>query len=93
MLSARTRVWGVEAASRRVASMPFSSGMLTSITTTSGFSRSANSTASRPLPASPTISMSGCAARIMRKPCRTTAWSSASRIRVGFMRYGHPYFN
>ena len=43
MLSATTRVCGSAAASRRVASMPFSSGIATSITTMSGFSFSASS--------------------------------------------------
>src|SRR5580692_6625999 len=80
MLSASTRVRGDESARRRVASIPFSSGMATSITITSGCSVPASSTASRPLPASPTISMSGCAARIILNPCRTTAWSSANKI-------------
>ena len=73
MLSATTRACGTLSPMRRVASMPFSSGMATSITTISGLSDSASSSASRPLPASPTISMSGCSARIILKPCRTTA--------------------
>src|ERR1700722_9043989 len=80
MLNARTRVRGAAATRRRVASIPFSSGMATSITTTSGCSCSASSTASRPLPASPTICISGCVSRIKRKPLRTMAWSSARRI-------------
>src|ERR1035437_3797907 len=84
MLSASTRVRGESSMRRRVASMPFSSGMATSITTTSGFSFWASSTASRPLPASPAISISGCAARIIRKPWRTSAWSSAKRILIMF---------
>ena len=53
MLSARTRVRGAMVTRRRVASMPFSSGMVTSMTTRSGWSFSASSTASRPLAASP----------------------------------------
>ena len=43
MLSAITRVCGTAAISRRVASMPFSSGIATSITTMSGRSCSASS--------------------------------------------------
>src|SRR5688572_18771199 len=82
MLRARTLVCGCDSAMRRVASMPLSSGIATSMTTTSGFSCSVMVTASRPLPASPTISMSAWAPRIIRKPWRTTAWSSANKIRV-----------
>jgi hypothetical protein len=41
---------------RRAASRPFSSGMLMSITTTSGFNCSASVTASRPVLASATTS-------------------------------------
>src|ERR1035437_1234114 len=93
MLSAITRACGTDDARRRVASMPFSSGMLTSITTTSGRSCSARSTASRPLAASPTISMSASAARIILKPWRTTAWSSARRMRMRFMLDRDPHFN
>ena len=55
-------------ASLRVASIPFNSGMATSITTRSGRSVSASSTASRPVAASPTISRSGCEPRIIRNP-------------------------
>src|SRR5580658_410512 len=80
MLSASTRERGDRSATRRVASMPFNSGMATSMTITSGCNWPARSRASRPLPASPTISMSGCAARIILNPCRTTAWSSANKM-------------
>src|SRR5450755_516312 len=80
MLSARTRERGDRSATRRVASIPFNSGMATSITITSGCNWPARSRASRPLPASPTISISGCAARIILNPCRTTAWSSTNRM-------------
>src|ERR1039458_1422179 len=73
--------------------MRYGCGVLTSITTTSGRSCSANSTASRPLAASPTISISGWAARIILKPWRTTAWSSASRMRMRFMLDRDPHLN
>ncbi len=46
---------------RRAASKPFSSGILMSITTTSGFSCSAMVTASRPVFASATTSQPWCA--------------------------------
>src|ERR1019366_3869133 len=93
MLRASTRAWGLAAVRRRVASMPLSSGMATSITTISGRSSAARSTASRPLPASPTISMSAWAARIILKPWRTTAWSSANRMRMRFMLDRDPHLN
>ncbi len=93
MLSASTRACGAFSAMRRVASMPFSSGMATSITTTSGFSLAASSSASRPFPASPTISISDCSARIIWNPRLTTAWSSASRMRIRFMEDGEPNLN
>src|SRR5262245_41900765 len=80
MLRARILVRGARRETRRVASIPFSPGMATSITRTSGLKLSASSTAWRPSAASPTTSMSGCAARMSRKPWRTTAWSSASTI-------------
>src|SRR5881296_2685161 len=84
MLSARTRAQGAEREIRRVASIPFNSGIATSMTTTFGVNCSASSTASRPLPASPTTSMSGCESSISRNPWRTIAWSSANKIRVFF---------
>src|SRR5439155_19773198 len=37
---------------------------------------------SLPSPASPTTSMSLCASRNARSPCRTTPWSSAIRTRI-----------
>src|SRR6266540_1801660 len=64
------------ASRRRVASMPSTSGIRTSMRTTSGRRRRASSTASRPFAASPATSMSSSASRIMRKPARTSAWSS-----------------
>ena len=66
---------------RRVASIPSSTGMRMSISTTSGRNRRASETASSPSPASPTMSVSGSASRILRRPTRTRAWSSAIRTR------------
>ena len=48
-----------------------------SISTRSGASSRHAWSASRPSAASPTTSRSGCASRIMRRPARTSAWSSA----------------
>ncbi len=70
------------ATTRRVASMPSSSGMRMSISTTSGFSRRAMSTACTPSTASPTTSMSSSASKIILKPARTSAWSSAIMMRT-----------
>lgn len=55
----------------RVASMPFSSGIRMSISTTSGWSAATWPTASRPFTASPTTSMSGIAFSSTEKPSRT----------------------
>ena len=70
------------AAIRRVASMPSISGMRMSISTTSGVSRRALSTACVPSEHSPTTSMSSSASRIIRKPARISAWSSTSSTRM-----------
>ena len=51
-----TRTWGSIRLIRRVAAMPSSFGMATSIRMTSGLTEAAKSTASSPLFASPTIS-------------------------------------
>ena len=49
---------------------------------TSGSVRAAASTAASPSPASATTSMSSWRSRNVRRPWRTTAWSSASRTRI-----------
>ena len=67
---------------RRVASSPSSSGMRMSIRTTVGWKRAALSTASSPLLASATTSMSSSPESSMRKPARTIDWSSATRTRI-----------
>ena len=66
---------------RRVASMPSMTGMRTSIKMTSGLVCRAASTASVPLPASPTTVNPGVAVMIPQKPTRTRAWSSATTTR------------
>src|SRR5689334_19163537 len=75
---------------RRVASMPSSSGMRMSMRTTSGSRRPAMATASPPSEASPTTSRSSSASRIILNPARTSAWSSAIRMRtltcLGYLR-------
>ena len=67
---------------RRVAWSPSSSGMRMSIRTTVGSKRAALSTASSPLLASATTSMSSSPASSMRKPARTIDWSSATSTRI-----------
>src|SRR5690625_3779158 len=58
-------------------------GMSRSISTTSGCSFAACTTASSPLDASPTISKSSSRPRTIFSPCLTTTWSSTSRTRMG----------
>src|SRR5437763_8049105 len=53
------------------------------MSTTSGFSRSAAATASRPSAASPATSMPTWSSRKRRRPSRTTAWSSTTSTRIG----------
>ncbi len=67
---------------RRVASIPSTCGMTRSSRTTSGAVRSTRSTASPPSTASPTTSMSSWSSRNVRRPWRTTAWSSAIATRM-----------
>src|SRR5262249_14787524 len=67
------------------ASMPFMMGMARSITTTSGASVSAMRSVSRPSAASAMTIMSDSRSSMARMPSRTTVWSSASNIRIGFM--------
>src|SRR5438094_887985 len=62
--------------------MPSTPGIRMSISTTSGRSVRTASIAADPSPASPTTSRSGCASRIMRKPARTSAWSSTIRTLI-----------
>ena len=75
----------VSGSSRRmcpVAVMPSITGMSMSMSTTSGCSSRAIFSACAPSAASPTTSNSGSSERNMRRPWRTTLWSSASRMRI-----------
>src|SRR5262249_24724177 len=75
----------VSGSSRRitcVAVIPSIAGMSRSMSTTSGCDSCATRTASAPSWASPTTSNSGSSVRNVRSPCRTTAWSSAMRMRM-----------
>ncbi len=67
----------------RVASTPSIRGIRMSISTTSGCSARTWSSACRPSPASPTTARSCSASRIIRKPVRSSGWSSTSRTRIG----------
>src|SRR5450759_990182 len=68
---------------RRVASTPSITGISTSITTRSGTSACAFSTASRPFSASPTTTMSSRSATSEAIAPRKRGWSSTSRMRIG----------
>src|SRR5436190_1583621 len=81
MLRIRILHSGQFSAIRRVASTPFILGLAISMLTRLGLRSRASLTVSSPLPASPITSISGCWFRISLNPCRTTAWSSANRIR------------
>src|SRR5262249_53567864 len=65
-----------------IASIPPMTGIRMSIRTTSGASSPASSTAWAPFSASPTTSRSGSRFRDMRRPWRTTLWSSAITLRI-----------
>ena len=67
----------------RVASMPLTRGMRTSIRTTSGANSSALATASSPSSASATTSMPSSDSSTMLSPRRNSAWSSAISTRMG----------
>src|SRR3954452_17849933 len=81
-ISTRTGRSPAAAMMRRVASMPSSSGMRMSMSTTSGSRSLAIVTAWAPSEASPTTSRSSSASRIILNPARTSAWSSAIRMRT-----------
>ena len=70
MVSITTRVAPSCGISRRVASIPSSTGIRMSISTTSGLVSSAAATACSPSAASPATSISGSACRMSRKPPR-----------------------
>ncbi len=62
----------------RVAAMPSITGILMSMSTTSGTAFLATATASAPSAASPSTARSGSESISSRKPARTMAWSSAT---------------
>ena len=69
---------------RRVASMPSIPGIRTSMNTTSGVRSRACSTASSPLPASPTTTTASSeSSSAVRSPSRVTGWSSTMSARIG----------
>jgi hypothetical protein len=68
-----------------VASKPLSNGIAMSMTTTAGRSFLTRATAWRPSFASPTTSRSSSSSSSLRKPSRTTVWSSASRTVIRFI--------
>src|SRR5262245_46594873 len=68
----------------RMATVPCISGIIRSMSTTSGCTSSHTRTASLPLAASPTNSRSSNAARKAPSPLRTTAWSSTINTRTRF---------
>ena len=82
VVSISTRGDSPAAQIRRAASTPSSRGIRTSITITSASPRAARSTAPCPSAASPVTVMSGCASIIIRKPARTSSWSSTSTTRI-----------
>ena len=67
-----------------IASIPPISGICRSIKVTSGRFSLNCASASRPVAASPAISMSASASIKAPIPSRSSGWSSAMRIRIGF---------
>src|SRR5882757_6214264 len=82
VVSTRTWVPGSVRVISRVAATPPCRGMCRSMSTISGVRRFAISTASIPSHACPTTSMSGSIDRSTAVPRRTSAWSSAIKIRT-----------
>ena len=78
MVSTRTPTPGVAATMARVASMPFITGICTSMTTTSGRCSAASATASAPSAARATTSIPGSGSSSEASPSRKTGWSSAT---------------
>ena len=82
LVSTITRAAGAASRSRGSAATPSSRGIARSSSTTSGAARHASATAASPSAASPTTSTSSWRSRNVRRPWRTTAWSSAIRTRI-----------
>src|SRR5262249_7796899 len=94
MLCTSTATAGCSALTRFTSSTASVSGMLMSVSSTSTGVLASFSRTSVPLAASAAITMSGDMAKMWLSPRRTTAWSSATRIRIGFIalaryRHGH----
>src|SRR5215207_1080030 len=81
-VSMTTRALGTVREMVWVARMPPRTGMRTSISTTSGLTSSARSTACWPSLASATTSSSASRASAALMPSRVSGWSSATRIRT-----------
>jgi hypothetical protein len=73
-----TRLWPPDATIWRVASIPSISGILASITTTSGRRLAVSRTASAPSPASPATAIPGSRSTSIRNASRCSRWSSAT---------------
>src|SRR5215213_2742311 len=82
MVRTSTRQRGHSRPSRSIILMLLPPGIVRSRVITSGASSPARDRASRLFAASPTTSMSGWALIIVRRPARTTEWSSTTRIRI-----------
>ena len=82
-VSMRILAVGITSRMVRVASMPLTRGIRTSISTTSGANSSDLVIASSPSSASATTSMPSSDSRTMLRPRRNSAWSSAIRTRIG----------
>src|SRR5438309_951885 len=87
LVSAITSTCGISALIRVIASIPSTWGMRMSISTTSGLNRRASSIASRPSEASPTTVIADSCSRNIRNPCRTSQWSSSTRLLIEALDY------
>src|SRR3990172_1869277 len=82
MVRTKTRTSGRRSFISRVAVRPLMPGMAMSINTTSGEIVANEATASRPVPAWPTTSMSGWLSSSPTIPWRMRVWSSTTRTRM-----------
>src|SRR6266498_1418784 len=84
VVSTMIRASGISSRIAIVAWTPPTPGMRKSMSAISGRCSRNNCTASWPFAASAITIMSGCMSIMLRNPMRTTRWSSAIRIRIGF---------
>src|SRR5262249_21013040 len=94
MLCTSTATAGCSALTRFTSSTASVSGMLMSVSSTSTGVLFSFSRTSEPFAASAAITMSGDIAKMWLSPRRTTEWSSATSMRIGFIaleryRHGH----